>query len=62
VGFDAYKKLVASDIDIVILATPPGYRPMPFEAAVGANNLASATAAAAVLTGAIRGAAGEWLS
>src|SRR5689334_24840480 len=25
VGFDAYKKVLASDIDIVMLATPPGY-------------------------------------
>jgi predicted dehydrogenase len=37
VGFEAYKKLVASDIDIVMLATPPGYRPMHFEAAVEAK-------------------------
>jgi myo-inositol 2-dehydrogenase / D-chiro-inositol 1-dehydrogenase len=37
VGFDAYKKVLASDIDIVILATPPGYRPMHFEAAVEAR-------------------------
>ncbi|MEZ5401103.1 MAG: Gfo/Idh/MocA family oxidoreductase [Bryobacteraceae bacterium] len=37
VGFDAYKKLVASDIDIVMLATPPGYRPMHFEAAIEAG-------------------------
>jgi predicted dehydrogenase len=37
VGFDAYKKLIASDVDIVMLATPPGYRPMHFEAAVEAK-------------------------
>ena len=37
VGFDAYKKVLASDIDIVMLATPPGYRPMHFEAAVEAK-------------------------
>ena len=37
VGFEAYKKLLASDIDIVMLATPPGYRPMHFEAAVDAK-------------------------
>src|SRR5258706_12916263 len=36
-GFDAYKKVLASDIDIVMLATPPGYRPMHFEAAVEAK-------------------------
>ena len=26
VGFDAYKKVLASEIDIVMLCTPPGYR------------------------------------
>jgi predicted dehydrogenase len=36
-GFDAYKKVLASDIDIVMLATPPGYRPIHFEAAVEAK-------------------------
>lgn len=37
-GFDAYKKLVAApDIDVVMLATPPGYRPMHFEAAIEAK-------------------------
>ncbi len=37
VGFDAYKKLVSSDLDIVMLCTPPGYRPAHFEAAVNAK-------------------------
>ncbi|MBL8296443.1 MAG: Gfo/Idh/MocA family oxidoreductase [Bryobacterales bacterium] len=37
VGFDGYKKLLASDIDLVILSTPPGYRPEHFEAAVEAK-------------------------
>src|SRR5215471_6873643 len=37
VGFDAYKKVLASDIDIVMLATNPAYRPMHFEAAVEAK-------------------------
>jgi predicted dehydrogenase len=36
-GPDAYKKIVASDVDIVMLATPPGYRPMHFEAAIDAR-------------------------
>ena len=27
VGFDAYKKVIKSGIDIVLLVTPPGYRP-----------------------------------
>ncbi len=37
VGFDAYKGVMASDADLVILATPPGFRPMHFEAAVNAG-------------------------
>jgi predicted dehydrogenase len=36
-GFDAFKKVIAADVDIVMLATPPGYRPEHFEAAVAAN-------------------------
>lgn len=36
-GFESYKKVLASDIDIVMLATPPGYRPAHFEAAVEAK-------------------------
>jgi len=37
VGFEAYKKVIESDVDIVLLCTPPGYRPMHFEAAVNAK-------------------------
>ena len=37
VGFDAYQKLIQSDVDIVFLTTPPGYRPQHFEAAVNAG-------------------------
>jgi len=37
IGFDAYKQMVAADIDLVILATPPGFRPIHFEAAVNAG-------------------------
>src|SRR4051812_10757321 len=33
-GWDAYKKVLASDIDYVILATPPGFRPMQIKAAI----------------------------
>ena len=36
-GFDAYIKVIASDVDIVLLATPPAYRPVHFEAAVNAG-------------------------
>lgn len=37
VGFDAYKKVLASDIDVVLLCTPPGHRPAHFVAAVEAK-------------------------
>ncbi len=37
VGFDAYKQVIASDVDLVILATPPGFRPIHFAAAVEAG-------------------------
>ena len=36
-GQEGYKKVIASDVDIVLLATPPGYRPIHFEAAVEAK-------------------------
>ena len=37
VGFDAYKRVLASDIDLVMLCAPPAYRPPHFEAAVEAG-------------------------
>ena len=36
-GFDNYKKVLACDIDLVIIATPPAFRPTHFEAAVEAG-------------------------
>ncbi len=36
-GFDNYKKVLAADIDLVIIATPPGFKPVQFEAAVNAG-------------------------
>ncbi|CAN5861407.1 Gfo/Idh/MocA family oxidoreductase [soil metagenome] len=36
-GFDAVQKVLDSDIDLVILATPPGFRPMHLAAAVAAG-------------------------
>ena len=36
-GFDNYQKVLACDIDMVILAAPPGFRPSHFEAAVNAG-------------------------
>lgn len=37
VGFDAYQKLLETDIEIMIQATPPFFRPAHFEAAVQAR-------------------------
>jgi predicted dehydrogenase len=37
VGFDAFQKVIASDVDIVMLCTPPGWRPVHFEAAINAK-------------------------
>jgi len=36
-GFDAYKQVLAAPIDLVILATPPGFRPAHLAAAVAAG-------------------------
>ena len=37
VGFDAYQKVLATDVDVVILATPPFFRPVQLKAAVEAG-------------------------
>ncbi len=37
VGLDAYRKVIDSGVDLVILATPPGFRPLHFAAAVEAG-------------------------
>ncbi len=36
-GADAYKKLLETDVDVVLMATPPNFRPVHFEAAVKAG-------------------------
>ncbi len=36
-GIDNYKKVLETDCDLVILATPPGFRPQHVEAAVKAG-------------------------
>jgi predicted dehydrogenase len=36
-GFDAYKQVIASDVDLVILATPPGFRPEHLKAVIDAG-------------------------
>ncbi len=37
VGFDAFEKVIACDVDMVILATPPGFRPQHLKAAIEAG-------------------------
>lgn len=37
VGFDAYKQVIASGVDVVLLATPPHFRPVHLGACVEAN-------------------------
>ncbi len=36
-GFDNYEKVIAAGVDVVIIATPPGFRPLHFKAAVDAG-------------------------
>lgn len=36
-GFDAYKRLIECDVDLVLNATPPGFRPIHVEACVAAG-------------------------
>lgn len=36
-GFDSYQKVISSGVDIVLLCTPPHFRPMHVEAAVNAG-------------------------
>ncbi len=36
-GFDAYKKALATDCNYVIIATPPGFRPIHYDAAIKAG-------------------------
>src|SRR5262245_3626994 len=37
VGFNAYKDVLASEVDVVLLTTPPHFRPLHFEAAIQAG-------------------------
>lgn len=36
-GFDGYKKVLETDIDLVLLATPPAFRPIHLQAAIEAD-------------------------
>src|SRR3989454_500280 len=62
VGLDAYEKVIGSGLDVVLLTTPPGFRPQHFKAAVAAGKHAFlekpvATDAAGVRS--VRASAGE---
>ena len=37
IGLDGFKRVLDSDVDLVILATPPGFRPLHFEKAIEAG-------------------------
>ncbi len=37
IGFDAYKQVIDSGVDLVILATPPGFRPKHIKAVIAAG-------------------------
>jgi predicted dehydrogenase len=37
IGFDAYKQVINSGVDVVLLATPPGFRPIHLKAAIEAG-------------------------
>ena len=37
VGFDAYKQVLASGVDVVLLTSPPHFRPLHLQAAVAAG-------------------------
>lgn len=47
-GFDAHEKAMASDVDVVLLTTPPGFRPRHLKAAVAAGKHAFIEITAAV--------------
>jgi predicted dehydrogenase len=36
-GLDAYQRVIDSGVDVVLLATPPGFRPIHFEACIAAG-------------------------
>ena len=47
-GFDAYQKVIDSDVDVVLLTTPPAFRPQHLEAAIHAGKHVFAECIAAV--------------
>jgi myo-inositol 2-dehydrogenase/D-chiro-inositol 1-dehydrogenase len=55
-GFDAYKQVIASDVDVILLATPPHFRPMHLHAAIDAGKHVFAEKPVAVDAGGVRSA------
>ena len=47
-GFDAYQKVIDSGVDVVLLTTPPAFRPLHLKAAVQAGKHSFAECIAAV--------------
>jgi predicted dehydrogenase len=47
-GFDSYERVIASDVDVVLLATPPAFRPLHLAAAIDAGKHAFAECIAGV--------------
>ena len=54
VGWDAYQKVIASDVNYIILATPPAFRPMHLKAAIEAGKHVFTEKPVAVDTAGIR--------
>ncbi len=54
VGFDAYQRVIEAGPDLVVIATPPGFRPIHFEAAVNANKNVFAEKPVATDAGGVR--------
>ena len=59
VGFDAYQKLIASGVDVVLLCTPPHFRPLHLKAAIEAGKHVFAEKPVAVDAPGVRSRAGD---
>jgi myo-inositol 2-dehydrogenase/D-chiro-inositol 1-dehydrogenase len=61
-GFDGYQGVIASDVDAVLLATPPHFRPMQFKACIAAGKHVFAEKPVAVDAPGVRSVlqANEW--
>jgi predicted dehydrogenase len=53
-GLDGYKALLESDVDVVLLATPPGFRPLHIKAAIDAGKHVFAEKPVAVDTAGVK--------